>query len=146
MSIKVMVADSAHLHIYGMAAPRKKLEKIAVFANPFAIKHERDGGADKPGRVLSRATGRRTALTSKTTLKQQATDKFARMVAKTASAATRDAETTTVVLIMAPRFMAMVDGYFSKTAAKKISARLKRDLVDVPRLQLQKRVNALLSP
>ena len=93
MSIKVMVADTAHLHIYSMAKARAKLEKIATFANPFAIKHERDAGADKPGRGMSRAAGRRTALEGRTTLKQQAADQFARMVAKTASAAVRDAET-----------------------------------------------------
>jgi len=146
MSIKVMVADSAHLHIYSMAKPRAKLEKIATFANPFAIKHERDGGADKPGRGMSRAAGRRTALEGRTTLKQQATDQFARMVAKTASAAVRDAETTGLVLVMAPRFMALVDDHLPKTAAKKVTARIKRDLVDVPRLDLQRRVNASLLP
>jgi protein required for attachment to host cells len=146
MSIKVMVADTGHLHIYKMAAPRKKLEKLALFANPFAIQHERDGGSDKPGRGMSRSAGRRTALVGKTTLKQQATDKFARMVAKTAAAAARDAETTGLVLIMAPRFMALVDAHLPKTAAKKISARLKRDLVDLPRLELQRRVNGLLGP
>jgi protein required for attachment to host cells len=47
---------------------------------------------------------------------------------------------------MAPRFMAMVDEHLPKTAAKKITARIKRDLVDVPRLDLQRRVNASLTP
>ena len=146
MSIKVMVADTAHLHVYSMAKARAKLEKIATFANPFAIKHERDAGADKPGRGMSRVAGRRTALEGRTTLKQQAADQFARMVAKTASAAVRDAETTGLVLVMAPRFMAMVDEHLPKTAAKKITVRIKRDLVDVPRLDLQRRVNASLMP
>ena len=146
MSIKVMVSDTVHLHIYSMAKARAKLEKIATFANPFAIKHERDGGADKPGRGMSRAAGRRTALEGRTTLKQHAADKFARMVAKTASAAARDSDTTGIVLIMTPRLMSMVDEHLPKTAAKKITARIKRDLVDVPRLELQRRVNASLMP
>ncbi|MCX7051934.1 MAG: host attachment protein [Proteobacteria bacterium] len=146
MSIKVMVSDTVHLHIYSMAKARAKLEKIATFANPFAIKHERDGGADKPGRGMSRAAGRRTALEGRTTLKQHAADQFARMVAKTASAAARDSDTTGIVLIMTPRLMSMVDEHLPKTAAKKITARIKRDLVDVPRLELQRRVNASLMP
>ncbi len=146
MSIKVMVSDTVHLHIYSMAKARAKLEKIATFANPFAIKHERDGGADKPGRGMSRAAGRRTALVGRTTLKQHAADQFARMVAKTASAAARDSDTTGIVLIMTPRLMSMVDEHLPKTAAKKITARIKRDLVDVPRLELQRRVNASLMP
>lgn len=146
MSIKVMVCDTVHLHIYSMAKARAKLEKIATFANPFAIKHERDGGADKPGRGMSRAAGRRTALEGRTTLKQHAADQFARMVAKTASAAARDSDTTGIVLIMTPRLMSMVDEHLPKTAAKKITARIKRDLVDVPRLELQRRVNASLMP
>ena len=146
MSIKVMVSDTVHLHIYSMAKARAKLEKIATFANPFAIKHERDGGADKPGRGMSRAAGRRTALEGRTTLKHHAADQFARMVAKTASAAARDSDTTGIVLIMTPRLMSMVDGHLPKTAAKKITARIKRDLVDVPRLELQRRVNASLMP
>ena len=146
MSIKVMVSDTVHLHIYSMAKARAKLEKIATFANPFAIKHERDGGADKPGRGMSRAAGRRTALEGRTTLKQHAADQFARMVAKTASAAARDSDTTGLVLIMTPRLMSMVDEHLPKTAAKKITARIKRDLVDVPRLELQRRVNASLMP
>jgi protein required for attachment to host cells len=146
MSIKVMVSDTVHLHIYSMAKARAKLEKIATFANPFAIKHERDGGADKPGRGMSRAAGRRTALEGRTTLKQHAAEQFARMVAKTASAAARDSDTTGIVLIMTPRLMSMVDEHLPKTAAKKITARIKRDLVDVPRLELQRRVNASLMP
>lgn len=146
MSIKVMVSDTVHLHIYSMAKARAKLEKIATFANPFAIKHERDGGADKPGRGMSRAAGRRTALVGRTTLKQHAADQFARMVAKTASAAARDSDTTGIVLIMTPRLMSMVDEHLPKTAAKKITTRIKRDLVDVPRLELQRRVNASLMP
>ena len=146
MSIKVMVSDTVHLHIYSMAKARAKLEKIATFANPFAIKHERDGGADKPGRGMSRAAGRRTALVGRTTLKHHAADQFARMVAKTASAAARDSDTTGIVLIMTPRLMSMVDEHLPKTAAKKITARIKRDLVDVPRLELQRRVNASLMP
>ena len=146
MSIKVMVSDTVHLHIYSMAKARAKLEKISTFANPFAIKHERDGGADKPGRGMSRAAGRRTALVGRTTLKQHAADQFARMVAKTASAAARDSDTTGIVLIMTPRLMSMVDEHLPKTAAKKITARIKRDLVDVPRLELQRRVNASLMP
>jgi protein required for attachment to host cells len=146
MSIKVMVSDTVHLHIYSMTKARAKLEKIATFANPFAIKHERDGGADKPGRGMSRAAGRRTALEGRTTLKHHAADQFARMVAKTASAAARDSDTTGIVLIMTPRLMSMVDEHLPKTAAKKITARIKRDLVDVPRLELQRRVNASLMP
>jgi protein required for attachment to host cells len=146
MSIKVMVSDTVHLHIYSMAKARAKLEKIATFASPFAIKHERDGGADKPGRGMSRAAGRRTALEGRTTLKHHAADQFARMVAKTASAAARDSDTTGIVLIMTPRLMSMVDEHLPKTAAKKITARIKRDLVDVPRLELQRRVNASLMP
>ena len=146
MSIKVMVSDTVHLHIYSMAKARAKLEKITTVANPFAIKHERDGGADKPGRGMSRAAGRRTALEGRTTLKQHAADQFARMVAKTASAAARDSDTTGIVLIMTPRLMSMVDEHLPKTAAKKITARIKRDLVDVPRLELQRRVNASLMP
>jgi protein required for attachment to host cells len=146
MSIKVMVSDTVHLHIYSMAKARAKLEKIATFANPFAIKHERDGGADKPGRGMSRAAGRRTALEGRTTLKHHAADQFARMVAKTASAAARDSDTTGIVLIMTPRLMSMVDEHLPKTAVKKITARIKRDLVDVPRLELQRRVNASLMP
>jgi protein required for attachment to host cells len=146
MSTKVMVSDTVHLHIYSMAKARAKLEKIATFANPFAIKHERDGGADKPGRGMSRAAGRRTALEGRTTLKHHAADQFARMVAKTASAVARDSDTTGIVLIMTPRLMSMVDEHLPKTAAKKITARIKRDLVDVPRLELQRRVNASLMP
>jgi protein required for attachment to host cells len=146
MSIKVMVSDTVHLHIYSMAKARAKFEKIATFANPFAIKHERDGGADKPGRGMSRAAGRRTALEGRTTLKHHAADQFARMVAKTASAVARDSDTTGIVLIMTPRLMSMVDEHLPKTAAKKITARIKRDLVDVPRLELQRRVNASLMP
>jgi protein required for attachment to host cells len=47
---------------------------------------------------------------------------------------------------MTPRLMSMVDEHLPKTAAKKITARIKRDLVDVPRLELQRRVNASLMP
>ena len=141
-TIKIFVADTRHAHVFEMPSPTGTLRKITTLENPYTGKHERDLGADAPGRRMSRAGGglRVTALEGRTTLKQHATELFVKLLARSLSGEARTPGVKGVVLIASPRLMGLLEAQLPKTVQKRIVAQIRRDLVDVPRLELQKRV------
>jgi protein required for attachment to host cells len=48
------------------------------------------------------------------------------------------------VLVAAPRFLAAIRSHLSKTAQKRIARELPRDLVDLPALELRRRLTAAM--
>ncbi len=144
MAFKIIVADTVKAHFYELKAPRSPLRKLETLENPHTGKHERDIGASQPGRTRNSTTGRGTALQGRTTLKEHAMELFAKTLAKQVSALARDSEVEGVVLIMAPKFMNLVKAAVPQTAVRKVVGSLARDLVDLPRLELQQRVNKIV--
>jgi protein required for attachment to host cells len=49
-------------------------------------------------------------------------------------------------MVAAPRFMSELQGQMSQATKKRVIRELRRDLVDVPRLDLQRRVAAAVKP
>lgn len=141
-TVKVFVADTRQTHIFEMPSPTGTLRKITTLENPYTAHHERDLGADAPGRQMSRAGGgkRVTALQGRTTLKQHATLQFAKLLARSVAGEARTPSVKGVVLVASPRLMALLDEHLPQTIQRRVLARIRRDLVDVPRLELQKRV------
>lgn len=144
MAFKIVVADTTKAHVFDLKAPRSPLRKIETLQNALTGKHERDIGADQPGRSRNSTTGRGTALQGKTTLKQHATEVFAKTLAKQVATLARSTDVEGVVLIMAPKLMALVKESLPQPATRKVVGTLARDLVDLPRLELQQRVNKIV--
>ena len=140
-AIRVVVADSSRAEIFAMASAHAPLQKLATVANPYTARHERDLGADAPGRVVSRQ-GIQHALAPRHLLKKQATEKFARLLAERIETETRHAEIAGVMLVIAPRLLAQVHSFLSKDAKRRILGEVKRNLVESRRLELQRQVEA----
>ncbi len=143
-SIRVIVADSARADIYELTGRRAALAKLDTISNQAARLHERDLGSAAPGRVMNRTRGGRTALQPRQTLKQHAAEQFARQLARSIASQGRSTGVDGLVLVIAPRFLARVKSHLSKTAAGRIIGEVRRDLVDVPKLQLRTQVHAVL--
>lgn len=145
-TVKVFVADSRQAHVFEMPSPTGTLRKIITLENPYTGKHERDLGADAPGRQMSRAAGGRrvTALQGRSTLKQHAAELFVKLLARSVSAEARTPGVKGVVLVASPKLMGLLEAQLPKTVQKRAIAQVRRDLVDVPRLDLQKRVKTAI--
>lgn len=144
-AIRVVVADTARAEIFEMDGAHAPLRKLSTLTNPFAARHERDLGADAPGRVVNRQGGVQHALAPRHLLKQQATEKFARLLAERITEETKRPELTGVMLVIAPRFLALVQSHLPKNAKRRIIGEVKRNLVESRRLELQRRVEAGLA-
>jgi protein required for attachment to host cells len=143
-TIRVVVADSSRADLYDLPEPRATLVKAGTIGNAAAGKHERDFGKGPPGRMQSSAGGSRTALQPRHTRKEHATDLFARQLARAVAASARAPGVDGVVLVAAPRFLAAIKAHLSKTAQSRVIAELRRDLVDVPKLELRARVHKVV--
>jgi len=135
-TVRVIVADSMRADLYDLPEPRAALQAIGTIANELSGKHERDLGRAPPGRRMGTG-GARTALQPRHTHKQHATEQFARQVARAVATHGRSAGVDGVVLVAAPRFLALVKSHLSKTAAARVIGEVRRDLVDVPKLALR---------
>jgi protein required for attachment to host cells len=145
-TVRVIVADTARADLYEMSAPRAPLRKIGTLANEATGKHERDLGSGPPGRMMSGRGGGRTSLQPRQTHKQHATEQFARALAREIAANARAPGVDGFVLVAAPRFLAAVKAQLPKTALGRMLAEVRRDLVDVPKLQLRDQVHKVLAP
>lgn len=142
-TVRVVVADSMRADLYDLAEPRAALQAIGTIANELSGKHERDLGRAAPGRRMGTGSAR-TALQPRHTHKQHATEQFARQLARAVATHGRSAGVDGVVLVAAPRFLALVKSHLSKAAAARIIGEVRRDLVDVPKLALRGHVHKAL--
>lgn len=145
---RVLVADTRHAKLFEQETLRAPLRFLDAIDNPYTGKHDRDLGSDAPGRSMSRSGDgvRRTALQPRQTHKQHAVTQFARLLARRLSAEVRAEAVDGLVMVAAPRFMAELESHMSATTRKRVVRQLRRDLVDMPRLDLQRRVAAAVRP
>jgi protein required for attachment to host cells len=141
-AIHVIVADSARADFYEMDSATARLRKIRVMTNPAARKHERDLASGAPGRVLNRMGGVRHALQQHQTPKEHAAAKFSQALARAIAADVGDHR---FLLVAAPRLLGAIRRPLAKLAGERIIGELPRDLIDLPRAQLQQRVQEQLT-
>lgn len=125
-----------------MAVAGAPLKKTGTLANPYTASFDRELGTDAPGRQMVRsATGkRRTTLDSHSSHKTHATTQFARLLAQSVAHEARLNHGDGLVLIAAPRFLAELRSQLPGFTRRRVISEVPRDLVDLPRLELQKRV------
>jgi protein required for attachment to host cells len=145
---RVLVADTAHAKFFELEAPGEPLRHTESVANPYTGKHDRDLGTDAPGHVMSRQGdgARRTALQPRHSHKQHATEQFARLLAERLTTAAHAHPHDRFVLVIAPRFLSEVRARLPDMVRQRVIRELKRDLVDMPRLDLQARVATAIRP
>jgi protein required for attachment to host cells len=145
---RVLVADTAHAKFFELDSPGGSLRHMESLANPYTGKHDRDLGADAPGRVMSRQgdCARRTALQPRRAPKQHAMEQFARILAERLTTDAHAHPHDRFVLVIAPRFLSEVRERLPDMVRQRVIRELKRDLVDMPRLELQTRVATAIRP
>ncbi len=145
---RILVADTRHAKIFEMETPKGPLRFLDAIGNPYTAKHDRDLGSDAPGRLMTRSGGsaRRTALQPHSDHKQHAVTQFARLLARRMSNEAKADKLSALVMVAAPRFMSELQGQMSQATKKRVIRELRRDLVDAPRLDLQRRVVAAVKP
>ena len=79
----VVVADRAQALLYETPRMGGRLQRIATLGNPHGHGHERDLGASAPGRAFNRSAGVHQTMGQRTSLRAQATEKFARAITRT---------------------------------------------------------------
>ena len=146
----VFVADTRLAKLFELSEAGGRPKQFDTIENTYTAKHDRDLGADAPGSVMRRtgsgkgAGAQRTALQPRASHKQHAVEQFARQLARRIGGAARDRDSLGVVLVAAPRFLAVVRGHLSKTAQKRVVRELPRDLIDLPVLELRRRLTAAM--
>jgi protein required for attachment to host cells len=145
---RIVVADTAHAKLFTLEKPGEPMRHIGSLSNPYTGKHERDIGADAPGRVMFRTGNgaRRTALQPKRSHKQHATEQFARLLAERIRQDAKSDPHDLFVLVVAPRFLSEIRAQLPASLQRRIAREVKRDLVDMPRGELKLRVATALRP
>jgi protein required for attachment to host cells len=149
----VFVADTRHATVFELSQPGAAPRALETLENSFTGPHDRDLGADAPGRMAMRsgrlgggAGTRRTSLQARRSHKQHAVEQFARQLAERITMAARENNGRGLVLVAAPRFLAEVRSHLPKSTQQHIVREVPRDLVGLPSLALQHRLSEALQP
>ena len=104
---RIVVADSRHADFFDLAEPGAPLDKLTTLPNPYYGRFNRDLGADAPGRTMRRTSLgiRRTSLEGGMPLKDQAGERFAKLLADHVARDVRANSFDGLVLIVAPRLL-----------------------------------------
>lgn len=143
---RIVVADSKHADFFDLSAPGAALDKLTTLPNPYYARFDRDIGADAPGRSMRRTQlgMRRTALEGRTPLKDQANDRFAKLLADHLARDVRANSFEGLVLIVAPRLLTPLKRCLPPSAREQVIAEVPQNLGALPRLELQKRIEKIV--
>lgn len=143
---RIVVADTRHADFFELAAAGVPLRKTGTLANPYTGRFDRELGADAPGRRMTRSpTGvRRTSLEPRASHKAHALTQFARLLALSVAHEARLNHDDGLVLVASPRLLSALRAQLSSTARRRVVSEVPRDLVDLPRLELQRRIEKVV--
>lgn len=139
---RIVVADTRHADFFELTVAGAPLRKTGTLANPYTARFDRELGSDAPGRQMVRGpTGqRRTTLNPHSSHKTHAATQFARLLALSVAHEARLNHGDGLVLIAAPRFLAELRAQLPGYTRRRVISEVPRDLIDLPRLELQKRI------
>ncbi len=103
--IKILVANRGRADLYETAAWGGRLTCVRSFTNPEAHLHESELVSDRPGRTFNRSAGVHQAYGQRHLIRDRATEKFARRVARAMGPEMQKDVTAHLVLVGAPRLL-----------------------------------------
>jgi protein required for attachment to host cells len=124
----VVVADFSTARFYRLPGDSRRLRLLEVLHNPAARAHVHELVSGRQGRVYSRAVGHPQAYAARETLKQVASERFARDVAKRIGGRCAALKNEDVVLIASGRMLGLVDRKLPRPAQHRLVATVPRDL------------------
>ncbi len=118
-------------------APHLKTEQVLTDDNPPT----REQGADRPGRAISSADGRRSAV-GQTDWHDLEERRFARTIAETLEKLARDKSIPGFIIAAPPRTLAELRQSFNAEVKERIIAELDKDLTGIPVEEIKKHLLA----
>jgi protein required for attachment to host cells len=129
---RIVVADQAEAVFYEIASLRSTPVEIARIANPEGQKHERELGADRPGRSHSRYGGARYSLAGRSTARRESAERFARRIARRLDKARRSEEFADLIVVAGPAFLGLVRESLPALTRARVVHEVRKDLVRKP--------------
>lgn len=126
----VVVADRQRARIFEARAEPPSLAELDDLVHLESREHERDLGADKPGRI-SATSGGRHGLSPAHSIKEQEAVYFARQVAKYLTHAHDQHRFERIVLCASPRFLGLLRDAVPKAVHDCVTHELAKDLVHI---------------
>lgn len=133
-NIWVVLADGERARIFEAETPRA-LREIEDLWHPEGRSHEGDLVQDSPGQAYdSRVQGRRHAMSTHNSPKQQEAIYFARDIAQRLEEARNTGRFQALVLAAPPHFLGLLREAMPKTLHKVVVLELNKDLAHIQRL------------
>ena len=129
---RIVVADRAEAVFYETASLHSTPVEIARIANPDGQKHERELGADRPGRSHSRYGNARYSLTDGSTARRESAERFARRIARRLDRARRSEEFADLIVVAGPAFLGLVRENLPPLTRARVVHEVRKDLVRKP--------------
>lgn len=130
--LKVLVLDTSRASIYDTANLGAQLSESAALINPAGHMYERELVSDAAGRVAHRGRSGGQSYDPPSTSRAQATQRFARSVAKYLDETLRQDHCEGVVLVAAPRLLGELKRALPRSARDKVLGEIPKDWVQFP--------------
>lgn len=126
--VLIVVGDKARARIFDTATEDQSLREIEDLVNAGLGHHERDTGADRPGRGVSGAGGRRTALGDDYGRRRILAARFAQAVAERLRERARMQRYARVFVVAGPEFSGLLSPCLASRAGQSPVTRIIKDL------------------
>jgi protein required for attachment to host cells len=137
--IHVIVADNHALHLYECVQAAGRIEELAAYPS-FIAPHERDMGADRPGRTVAGAAGIRHSFEPSTRAKETVQRRWLKAVGESLGSLLHDRDNELLILVAAPRLLSRLRAALPASLLARVATEVPRDLGGVPHAQLTKRL------
>lgn len=126
--VLIVVGDKARARIFDNATEDESMREIEDLVNAGLGHHEREIGADRPGRGVSGAGGRRTALGEDYSRRRLQAARFAESVAERVREHFRRRKYARLFLVAGPEFSGLLRPCLASRSAQPPVTRVVKDL------------------
>ena len=127
--IRIVVADQAEAIFYDTATLTARPAEAGRMADPAARLHDRDLGADRPGRSYESVGAARHAIQRENDPRQREAIRFAREIARTLEEARRNREFDQLIVVAGPTFLGLMRAELSPPTKACVVHEVHKDLV-----------------
>jgi protein required for attachment to host cells len=129
MRLWIMIADAGRARVFATSGRRAALRELEAYVHVKSRVRAGDLGADRPGRVRSRAGDRAVAaIPSHTDLKEIETDRFASELAETLRRSRAREEFDFLAIVAPPRFLGRLRDRLDDQTRHRLVACVRKDL------------------
>lgn len=125
----IVVAESSRVRIFEQEKLRAPLIEISDFSNSAARLHERELGADIPGRGFSCKGGNKHCYEPPTTLKEQEAINFSKQICGHIERVCATHQFLELILIAPPDFLGLIRKNLAESTKKLVTHEINKNLV-----------------